>query len=391
MTKRRVVQSEAVLDPELTTRPQGTQPKPITDDDELEDVFSDFPQNESCIELWRTTAQGGRPEFLEQMTPSAFSFAYVTDTYGGGRYVAKGKYKNGDAEKRSFTIAGDPFPVRRKMERGVETDHPRTPVQELAIAQVPKLPEGAGMQDMFMALVAMMQKMMLESKTSEVEMLTKMKMYKELFSDGGGGSHEKNSVAEMISMVRTGIELGQAGGEGSGGIPWLMVLDKVKEPLSKLADSVFVAVSAYKGAPQPALTNVPTQAVPVTAQPGTNKPEEENMEIILLGALRAMLPMLVTGAAQRSEPPFYADLLLDQIPRQYYATAKTWLDKEGCLDELVKMNPGVGMYRPWFDTLRQELRTSLAEEIKVDASESIQPESSSDPSALSPADIPKVP
>lgn len=384
MPRRKPVRPSPAFDQELT-KPTDQEPKPITEDDELEDVFADFPQNDSCIELWRTTAQGGRPEFIEQMTPSAFSFAYVTDTYGGGRYVAKGKYQNGDVEKRSFTVAGDPFPVRRKLEKPLieSLDHPRQTTTAAPTATV-TLPEGAGANEVILVVMNMFQKMITEMRGSKTEWLQELKEMREIFGVGDKPAGPQAQVQELIGMIKTGIELGQASGEGGGGgFPWMMAFDKFQAPLTKLADTVYMAVAGAKGN---TVANVPVQPVPAGAAPIQSatveaaQPEPKKEENMILTAFKSLLPMLLTGAAKNSEPALYVDFLLDQIPGPFYDKARTWLMEPDCLEQLAKVEPGIRFQQEWWSSLRNGLIEALDEELGH-APRTLQPEPNTNASA----------
>lgn len=377
----------AVFDEE-TSRPVQQEAQEVdVDDEELDNVFKGFPQNEACIELYRTTDKGGKPAFVEDIMPADFSFGYVCRLYGGGVYIAKGKYKDGTVAKRSFVIEGPSYPIKRK--QPIEVNEPRGPERVEREAPIQVLTDKGGQPDVMATMLALMQTMVKESRTSEMEMLEKMKIYKDLF-----GHQEKPAapIDQAIAMIKQGIELGSSSNAGDGGgIPWLMIVDKLKDPIMELATTLRVAVS-----PRPTVVNpgpVSVQAQPAQpaqpTQPAQAAPVEENpqnMEMILTGALRQVLPMLVTGAAQKAEEGFYVDFMLDQMPRQYYNIAKTWLERPDCLQNLNAMNPGVGRYQGWFETLRAQLIQAITAELDGDVG-TIQPEPTANPTTGSATDI----
>lgn len=356
------------------------------EDEELDNVFADFPQNEACIELYRTTDKGGKPSFVEDIMPAEFSFGYVCRMYGGGKYIAKGKYKDGTVCKRSFEIEGDSFPIKRKVpaaeERQQITQPAAQPYERQEVVR-----DQSGQPDALATVMSMMKTLVMEMRSSEDQVLDKMMKYKALF---GSSDRPQSPIQESIGLIKTGIELGSVSQGGEGGFPWMMALDKLQGPLTELVSTIKHAVTRQPIPLNPGVTVQPGSvqpqsqpaAAPAAAQPG----DPQNMEMILLGAMKAMLPMLVTGAAQKAEEGFYADLMLDQIPRQYYTTAKTWLEKPDCLQLLNKMNPGVSYYQAWFETLRGLLLAALTEELAGDVG-TVQPEPASNASTERTADL----
>lgn len=373
---------------EVLTGKVPTDPDPIDpSDEELDNVFREFPQHDACLELWRTTEKGGKPSFLGELSPSEFTFGNVMREFGGGRYIVKGKYKDGEVIKRSFDIEGDAYPVKRKIPQP-SGNAPVAPVLQ-APQTIEMVRKEDGSFDALASMMTMMKTLVVELKSSEDQVLDKMVKYKALF-----GSTEKSQtpIHEAIGMIKTGIELGSASQGGDGGFPWLLALDKLQGPLTELVSTIKAAVTRQS----PSMASVVPNSLtpPVASQPvsqGAPMPsaspgEPPNMEIILKGAVQHVLPNLVTGAAREAEPEFYADFLLDQIPERFYTTAKTWLEKPDCLDQLQAMNPGVSGYRPWFELLRVELLKALNEEVS-DAPRPLQSESTSDAATDRSADL----
>lgn len=353
------------------------------DDDELDDVFGEFPQNEACLELFRTSQQGGRPVFLENIMPSVFSFGYVTEHYGGGRYIARGKYKDGTIERRAFEIEGDPFPVQRKAPNRDTYASQRATEQELPrrVNIDPVTAAETGGNELAAAMMTMMKTMMLEMRSSETEFLAKMKLYKDIF---GQGERKEAPLDQALSMLKQGIELGQINsGDGGGSSIWLMALDKLKEPLTKIVDTIQVAVTQNKRA----LPNVPIQPVP--EGPGNPPPpptEPQKEESMILGAMKSLLPVLTNGAAKGSDPDLYVDFLLDQLPRPFYNQALSWLMEPDCLEQLAQKEPGIRYQQEWWSALRSGLVSALNEELGH-GSESVQPQPASDPATDRSADL----
>lgn len=359
-----------------TDEPKGWQPEPAPEyvsgaDDELDQVFSDFPQNEACIELFRINAQGGRPMFLEEITPATFSFAYVTNTYGGGRYMAKGKYKDGSKRRMPFEIEGEPIIAKRKAPQQ-NTQPMALPAVNQTIERVIETGQPGG--DFQAALLTMMRQMIQEARTSETQMLEKMRLYKELF---GVPTKQEAPLDVALNMFQKGVELaGMNGGGGEGANFWMLALKELKDPLTKIVDTINHAV--VRGGPTRAIAGAPPAAQPVAVAPAA--PEGDAM----LGMVRAILPALINGAAKNADPGVYVDFVLDQVPGTGYTGLCEWLRTPDCLDKLAFIEPGIRFQQEWWAQFRGELLHALEEELGNAGT--VQPQQVANPTTGSPTD-----
>lgn len=352
----------------------------LTTDDELDEILADSPQNEACIELSRINAQGGRPAFLEDMMPSAFSYGYVTKTYGGGRYMAKAKYANGDKKKMFFEIEGDPFPVRRKYV-ATNPDAPVLPNMPRSIETETLQPvraDGVGLEGM---LASLMSQMMRQAQSTETQILEKMKMYKELF--GNNQPTKEAPLDQLLSMFQKGVELAGKGGGGGDENFWISIAREVKDPLMKLAETVHSAVTVGRQPTQINPPNGPAASPPNQGggaiQPGAQPaPQPGDPMLALMPIIKQIMPNLVNAAAKNLDPELYAGFVIDQTPETAYSGFREWLMKPGCLDQLAFLEPGVRFQRDWWEELRGELLKQLTEPTHADSS--VQPLENSDPS-----------
>lgn len=364
------------------------------EDTELDQVFSDFPQNESCIEIFRTNAQGGRPVFLEEIAPAQFSMAYVTSAYGGGKFIAKGKYKDGSRVRMPFEIEGDPIPLRRKVPQGgpvvipAANGNPATVAPELAA-----LARDGGSGEMVAILGTLMKTMVQEMKGSEVQMLEKLRLYKELFAPGAAAP--ATPIEQALSMFKQGIELGSAAnGNGEGGFPWMLALDKMKDPITKLIETVQTAMIASRApanvtprtpaaptAPGVPIAEVPAQPSPYS-DPGTIQPNPGDP---MLAMVKMVMPALVNGATNNANPDVYVDFLLDQVPRSAYDSLRSFLMTDDCLDKIATVEPGIRFQKDWWVSLRSGLLEALNEELGH-AVRSLHTSESADPTTGAPPD-----
>lgn len=379
-TSRKKKQAKAIdYDPQDPNSWPEDMPKPIEidpEDQEIDDAFSTLPQHDACIELFRTSKVGGRPVFLEQMTPAMFKLSYVAEKFGGGVYYARAKYKDGTPIKMPFEIEGDPFPVKR-----VVPNPAMAPIQQPS-SQAPQNPEPYVIEGGDPHLSQVLTLILRRLERSETDVLEKMKMYKELF----GSSKQEAPLDVALNMFQKGLEMASMTGE-SGGSPWMLMLREFREPLMKIVDTVQVAMTRAVppggGAPVP-----PTP--PASPGPGANQGLGKDAQVPPGGRPRSaggmgerfapIIPILVTAASRNADPASYSSVVLDLIPSQAYGAVYEWLRSPGCLDELVTVEPGIQYQREWWDALRASLLTDLAEELSH-GDGTVQSPPASEPSA----------
>jgi hypothetical protein len=359
------------------------------DDQEIDMAFADLPQNEPCIELFRTSKVGGRPVFLEQMSPSMFSLAYVAEKFGGGNYVARSRYKDGRKIRASFEIEGDPFPVKRVIPNpAIAPMHAQPAMGQSVNSQTSDGPIILEGNDPNQAMVQLVNVMLKRMENSETVLLEKMRLYKELF-----GGPKETPLDTALNMFQKGLEMAAlTGAENSS--PWLMLVRELKEPLSKIVDTVQIALqkSASVPASAPATGAKPSAPLPSNGPvvASTGQPERPSEDVAMVQSwLKAMLPPLVTAAAKNADPATYADFILDQVPNSAYPQLLEWLRQPGCLESLCAIEPGIRYQQDWWLTLRQSLIEALTDELS-DADRSVQSSAppnapTSDPTASSAA------
>lgn len=360
------IAEEQVPDEEMATWENDVSTRTVqtNDDEEMDEVFSDMPGNEACIQLYRIKQQGGRPTYLCEIRPSEWSLAYVKERFGGGRYSAKGKYRDGRKKRTIFDIEGEPLPDAKT---GPEKPEPIA-VQPIA----PLFPANAQPQYAGNAfestILTLMKQLIQQTQQSETQMLEKMRLYKELFA---APERKEAPLEQALSMLKQGIELGAAQGGGDGGNIWLLALDKLKDPLTKIVDTVNLAITSQGLQRNPGTLPTPAPGAPVPSTPNQGDP--------MLTVLRAVLPSLINGAAKNTDPNQYVNWLLDQLPEGAYAGFKNWLNEPDCLDRLAMIEPGVRYQRNWWIELRAALIEAMNEESQ-DGFDSVQPQHNPEPS-----------
>jgi hypothetical protein len=166
------------------------------------------------------------------------------------------------------------------------------------------------------------------------------------------------SLDSMIGILQKGIDLGRTvttpeasgNGEGLSGIVQTLLRSPIMSAIVEAVRAQAPAVPAQQrvfAAPQappppPAVAPAPTAAAaggPMDMQ-----------------AMRAALAQLVAKARNNSDPILYADWILDNVPNGQVRALVVQVD---LLEQLVRLNPEVQMYRPWFESLRASLLEAL--------------------------------
>lgn len=116
------------------------------------------------------------------------------------------------------------------------------------------------------------------------------------------------------------------------------------EMTSKLADQQKPVISTQPQTNQPVAT-VQNNPIPQT-QPETGP------------QFKQQLAMLVAMAHQQKDPALYADMILDNVSPEHIGV---FIDRPDTVDYLVSIDPNVAHFRPWFDKLKEELKSALTE------------------------------
>ena len=341
----------------------GSQEEIDEDEEAMDQTFADFPQNDPCLELFRVKEKGGRPQFIEQMSPNGFTHAYVCENFGGGKYFLRGKYRDGSRRKMNFEIEGDPFPLKRKMPD--PSAHPQQvilnqPDREDDRQEYPR--EGMGIFEI----------MQLIGRAEEKAEKRQQALFEMMFRNQNT-QVAVQPVDQIFSVVEKVMTI--ANSAGGGDAPWwMMAVRELKEPLTKAIDTFNIALSR-QGAPGGGGVMPPTQPSTLPPQapppppgllPGAVSPspgESNGLPDPMVTQIKATLPFLINGARKNTDPSMYVDIILDQIPEAEYPRLRDFLLSPGCLDKLTAYEPGIAYQQEWWEGLRQAILEVLQEEI----------------------------
>lgn len=316
------------------------------EDQEMESIARSLPGGVRCISLYRqhSGGLGGRPKFIAQLPPENFSEAFIQEAYGGGSYFGRWQKKDGGMLRYGFDIEGPP----RIQQEQREDSRPEI------IQAYPDELEGRNGDLSTTDVLRLISETRREAR-EEMRMMLEMMRPPVQSTD---------ATAQVFGLVEKIVPLISQGGDG--GNPWLMALAHFKEPLTKLVDTINVAVTrpVATSMPQPAAVHRTVQSAQVAMAPKPNQAVTEEPDMIVY-FIKQYLPLLVSAAAKNLDPANYAELVLDQLPESSYNQLKAWLEKPDCLEKIASIEPGVRFQQEWWVALRSSLIEVLNAPVSV--------------------------
>jgi hypothetical protein len=312
---------------------------------DIESALAGLPDEDSIIYLYRMPEdRKGRPKFLTKLEPSEFDLISIKNIYGGGRYkyIAKKSgiiYKNG-----IFEIEGEPKMESKSNGESVINQYDVIAMlqDEIKTLKAELMKKNAENEHTLTTLIASIIQNQNRNTDTEEKILQKLVTYKSLFASENTGP---NITSELIlNAITKGIEL--ASMSQGGDMPlWMKIIDGLKEPLTKLAESISTTKSRpMKSQPQP-------QAQPQQAQTTENQ---------FISQAKPYLNMLIVAASKNSDPGIYANMILDMIG-PYQEQFISWLKKPNWLEELVKIDQRVALQSAWWNELKECILSEIEE------------------------------
>ncbi len=352
----------------MPRRPKDETPQDFLtiETDELDDVLSGLPSEESTIRLFRVTPQG-KPSFITEFSPLDFSLEAIKNTYGGGKYKYTAKSPSG-LRQGFFEIEGQPKDgtgsrvIYKRMVNG-KLIYAKPEDAEIVIGGTQAAQQNGNTQNqdgIWMLLVnelrAIRESFQRPAESPESikkTFLEEMMIFKQLFGE------EKKSPTEdlsknVIELIKQGIELGNMA--ESGGSPWMMVLDKVL-PTVQDALKVFGQQQAVMINRQHVQRTNGTLEAPAPPAP----------EVPLTGfdsiadKLRPYLPAFLSAASVDADPAGLVDATVPNISPADKQIVVDWLQSESCFNDLCKLHPMIAGQRAWWTEYLKILHTSLTQ------------------------------
>jgi hypothetical protein len=315
-------------------------------DAKVRKIFAAMPGGLKCLSVFRYPDgnKGGRPQYLDDISPEQFDFKTIKSMFGGGRFYVRWDNEDGTESKSNFDIAG-PYV-------NFNHDDDDEPEKTIDVNPQPFQPQPVQTVQQGIDPLMMMKLIQDARKEAREEMRTMMEFMRP-------PAPAPDATKQVFDLVEKIVPLIQSGGDG--GSPWLAVLSQFREPISKIVDSVQVALSRqavpHSGPP-------PVQAQ-VQANPSPTQPSEDDMIKLLI---RQYLPVFINAARSNGNPEVYADMILDQVPESLYPKLEAWLSTPAWFTDIVAIEKNVEFQAGWWNLLR----VAILEGLQPNAS-SVQP------------------
>lgn len=315
-------------------------------DAKVRKILASMPGGLKCLNVFRYPEgnKGGRPSYLDDISPEQFNFHTIKQMFGGGKFFVRWDNEDGTESKSNFDISAPRinFDMPEPVEEDVNPPQPHTQAFQ------PIQPVQQGIDPM------MIFRMMQDARREARE---EMRIMMEMMKPPPPPPDMTKQVFEIVEKLAPMMG-------GDGGSPWMSALTQFREPILKIVDSVHQALSRGNTA----------QVPPVQANVQPNTPQMPKREDDMIGLLvRQALPVLINGASKNADPAFYADMILDQVPETAYTKLSQWLMNPQCLEDLCVIEPGIRFQQEWWNSLRTALIGAL-----TNASSNVQPASDSE-------------
>lgn len=335
----------APQDAETAASPARPEPTDQGEADALQRLLASLPGAGVRVQLWRYESNGERA-FLDTVDGEVFDPAWVRDNYGGGKYQARcvdgtGTFIPGAS---TFRISGPPIePARPKRAADPEDE----PAWARRLEDRLERLEGRGATDPVQSAVQLATTMTSALMGSITPMIDRL-------GEQGGPSY-----ADLLALVREGVELGR---ESKGDAGYAPVIERLGVPLMDIIRHEAAARGLGGGAPAPG-PGAP-RPNPAGSPSGTPRPP-------WAAHMEPHVPGLVQLAAVHSDPEWVAQVVvLDRLDDVGGAFLAEELVRADFTRDLFGQFPELAPHREWVrdlvEALREELEDADAEDVGED-------------------------
>lgn len=332
-------------------------------------LLAAIPGGQRCLAIFRYPVgnKGGRPSYIDDISPDQFSYSTIKQLFGGGKFSIEWENANGSVTKSLLEVEGPRFRFDEDEDPEKET---AKPAEEKEYEPVPVQTEqryhsDSGRENGNISAIELMKVIQDAQDRAEQRILKIIELTKPERSEQTPDMTKQ--IFDLAEKV-VGMTSQMGGGESS---PLIAALSMFREPILKIVDTIHTAVNQPARAPQPMPGQHMHQAQPV--QQVQQNPPQQEVDVVTL-MLRNYLPMFIQAAATGADPGTYADMILDQVPESQYPSLAAWLQKPDCLEGLVTINPAIRYQQSWWVALRSALIEGLND------AANIQPDSTSEQS-----------
>ena len=313
-------------------------------DNKVRRLMQMMPGGLKCLQVFRYSpgSKGGRPTYIDDISPEQFDFKTMKSMFGGGKFQVKWDNEDGSISKGDFDIAGPYI----NFDSQPEVERPSEPMFAPTVNQpVQQTPQAF---DPFQ-LMNMMQK---AEERGEARMMKLLEMMRPQ-QQSPDVTKQVFEIVEKIAPMMSG---------GDGGSPWMMALTQFKEPILKIVESVHVALTRQPM--PPTQVSPPTQPQQSTIGTPTSQPQEDDMIKLLV---KQYLPVFVNAARSGGDVGIYADMVLEQVPKNLYPKLESWLNGNW-FEDLKSFDRNIEYQAGWWN----ELRAYILEGTGPDAASNLQ-------------------
>ncbi len=340
---RRKKQTDIDEDIDIQSRVVEVDPQ----DHKVRRLMQMMPGGLKCLQVFRYApgSKGGRPTYIDDISPEQFDFKTMKSMFGGGKFQVKWDNEDGSVSKGDFDIAGPyiNFDHQPEAERIPEPVLQSNPVQQ-AVAQQ------QGLDPMLLF------KMMQDARREAREEMRTMLEYLRPQQQSPDMTKQVFEIVEKLAPM-------MAGGDG-GGSPWMVALTQFKEPLLKIVDSVHSALTRPNVGPVPPQGQSVPPVQPSIGNPPSQPQAEDDMIKLLV---KQYLPVFVNAARSGGDVGIYADMVLEQVPKNLYPKLEAWL-MGNWFEDLKSFDKNIEYQAGWWN----ELRAYILEGTAPDAASNVQ-------------------
>jgi len=320
--------------------------------DDLDAVLADLGGSEDALITVSRINRLGKQEVIDRWHPADFDLLSVRDQYGGGDYVLTGRRNNRIAKG---------FPKRVTLAEPLKKPVINNQNDQLAsIIEAGFKQQNESIKNMMLLMTQNRpSETALDPSTIRNNLLTDMKLMKELF--GGGGQESSLGAEKVLDLLKTGIEFGKEAGSSETGIFDVLVksMDTFGKPVAAALESA-ERLKLQQGTQQNGTVKNNTAI--------SDKQKNDTTQSAFSNHIKFLVGQAETGG----DPLLWADVVIDQVPEDELVT---FLQRKDWLEVLGKLDNKVLMYREWFEALGAELKQQL-NLIELDVNVSDKDESS---------------
>ena len=327
--------------PEETPQLSGFEAEEDTKPDEIAEFLERFGQ-ECYIRVYRIERTGDRA-FLAKVEPKFWSEEWLQEVYGEGRYVIQ-------------IISENRIRATRHIVMGPSANKPIAPATGSMLpnppATIPVLGDSTGSLQMqiLMQEMAANREIMLEMIRAQkpasgigdiLEVVTALKAMNPPQTNGAG------SMESLMSILKTGIELGQTG---------TIDTSKEKGMMGMIKDALPIVGDVIKGF----MPQRQPEAQPLQMHPASPHQQIAGVDERALQMLQHGINYLKSKIMQGKSVELYADFILDSLEdpqwQPFIRLAQVPYEEFAKLDPELLQLP----YKPWFEKLFSTVKEALS-------------------------------